>query len=181
MSDTHEIRISGFERPAVCGGEQAVLDACLREGLWLPHSCTQGTCGSCKMRVVSGEVDHRGSSEHALTAEERAAGIALACQASPRTALLLEPVEPVPDDDRERHPLRDFTGTVTALDDIAREIRRIVVELDEPMGFHAGQYAEIAVPGTGLTRQYSMANPPWEPRNLEFHVRRTPGGVATDG
>ena len=57
----------------------------------------------------------------------------------------------------------------------------IVVELDEPMTFDAGQYAEITVPGTGLSRQYSMANPPWEQRFLEFHVRRTPGGAATDG
>lgn len=180
MTDVHGVRISGDERVVECAGEQAVLDACLRAGRWLPHSCTQGTCGSCKMRVVSGEVDHRGTSDYTLPAEERAAGIALACQATPRSDLHLEPVEPI-DDDAPHHPLRDHTGTVVELADIARETRRIVVELDEPMTFDAGQYAEITVPGTGLSRQYSMANPPWEQRFLEFHVRRTPGGAATDG
>ncbi|SFS96726.1 NADH:ubiquinone reductase (Na(+)-transporting) subunit F [Saccharopolyspora flava] len=179
---THEVRIDPLDRSTRCAAGQSILESCLRDDIWLPHSCTQGTCGSCKMKVLSGEVDHRDSSEYTLTPEEREAGIALGCQATPRSALVLEPVEQVdPDDGVPRHPLRDHTGTVVGLDDIARDIRRLVVELDEPMSFNPGQYAEILVPGTGAARQYSMANPPSETSRLEFHVRRTPGGIATDG
>ncbi|MFC7343516.1 NADH:ubiquinone reductase (Na(+)-transporting) subunit F [Saccharopolyspora griseoalba] len=178
----HEVRIAALDRVAECPADGSILEACLREGIWLPHSCTQGTCGSCKMKVVEGEVDHRDSSEYTLTPEERAAGIALGCQAAPRSPLVLEPLEQVdPDDGVPRHPLRDHRGRVVVLDDIARDIRRLVVELDEPMAFNPGQCAEILVPGSGAARQYSMANPPSETRRLEFHVRRAPGGVATDG
>lgn len=182
MNDTHEVRISTLEKSTSCSDDQPVLESFLREGVWLPHSCTQGTCGTCKMRVLDGELDHRDSSEYTLTPEERDAGIALACQATPRSNLVLEPVEQLaPDDGVTRHPLKDVTGTVTELDDVARDIRRLVVDLDEPMGFNAGQYAEIKVPGTDLSRQYSMANPPSRTDRLEFHVKRTPGGAATDG
>ncbi|RCW40741.1 phenol hydroxylase P5 protein [Halopolyspora algeriensis] len=182
MSDTHEIRISTLEKSTSCSDDQPVLESFLREGIWLPHSCTQGTCGTCKMKVLEGEIDHRDSSEYTLTPEERDAGIALGCQATPRSSLVLEPVEQLdPDDGVVRHPLKDVTGTVVTLDDIARDIRRLVVELDEPMNFNAGQYAEIKVPGTDVTRQYSMANPPSQTDRLEFHIKRTPGGIATDG
>ncbi|WP_246538139.1 NADH:ubiquinone reductase (Na(+)-transporting) subunit F [Saccharopolyspora endophytica] len=178
----HEVRIDPLGRSTTCPAGQSILESCLRDDIWLPHSCTQGTCGSCKVKVLSGEVDHRESSEYTLTPAERESGIALGCQATPMSGLVLEPVEQVdPDDGVPRHPLRDHTGTAVVLDDIARDVRRLVVELDEPMAFNPGQYAEIRVPGTEVARQYSMANPPSETSRLEFHVRRTPGGIATDG
>ncbi len=34
----------------------------------VPYSCGQGFCGTCKVRVLSGEVDHR---DHVLTDDER--------------------------------------------------------------------------------------------------------------
>ncbi|MGE0040312.1 MAG: 2Fe-2S iron-sulfur cluster-binding protein [Vicinamibacterales bacterium] len=37
----------------------AVLDALLDAGVWAPHECRRGTCGSCMTRVVAGEPDHR--------------------------------------------------------------------------------------------------------------------------
>jgi hypothetical protein len=114
-------------------------------------------------------------------APERSIERTLGCQATPCSDVVVEPVKKVEDDGVARHPLRDFTGTVAVLEDVARETRRLVVELDEPMEFDAGQYAEISVPGTKVARQYSMASPPSQTRRLEFHIRRTPGGIATDG
>lgn len=182
MSDAHEIRINTLDKSTACPADQSILEAFLREGVWLPHSCAQGTCGTCKMKVLEGEIDHRDSSEYTLTPEERDAGIALGCQATPRSQLVLEPVERLdPDGGPVRHALKDVTGTVVALDDIARDIRRLVVELDETMNFNAGQYVEIKLPGSELARQYSMANPPSQADTLEFHIKRTPGGVVTDG
>lgn len=175
----HRIRLGGGS-PVPCGEDQSLLEAFLRADVWLPHSCTQGSCGTCKVRVVDGEVDHRDTSEYTLTPEERGAGVALGCQAAARSDLVVEPLEKV-DDSAPKHRLRDVVGTVTALDDIARDVRRVLVALDEPLEFSAGQYAEVTVPGAGVARQYSMANPPSRPDVLEFHVKRTPGGVATDG
>jgi phenol hydroxylase P5 protein len=36
---------------------QTILDACLRAGVYLPHACCHGLCGTCKVKVVDGEVD----------------------------------------------------------------------------------------------------------------------------
>ncbi|WP_236623260.1 FAD-binding oxidoreductase [Saccharopolyspora rectivirgula] len=64
--------------------------------------------------------------------------------------------------------------------DIARDIRRIRIGVDDSFEFQAGQYVEFTIPGSTATRQYSLANSPGS-RELEFHIRREPGGLATDG
>ena len=177
----HRVRLKTLETETSCGEDQNVLDAFLRANTWLPHGCSQGTCGSCKMHVLEGHIDHRASSEFILTNQEREEGVALACQATPRSGLLVQPLADVTDDGVVRHPLRDVAGRVTVLEDIARDTRRLVLELDEPLPFSAGQYVELLVPGTDIWRQYSMANAPSDTASIELHVRRTEGGAATAG
>lgn len=161
-----------------CAPDQSILEAFLRAGVWMPNSCNQGTCGTCKLAVVSGEVDHGSSPLDILTLEERAAGLALACQARPRgaTGVALRGGQ----GRRTTHPLRDLRTTVIGIEDVARDTRRILLGLDEPLAFHPGQYVELVVPRSGERRQYSMANTADEDKILELHVRRVPGGVASD-
>jgi phenol hydroxylase P5 protein len=175
-----KISLNDGERSALASADQSLLDAFLREGIWLPHNCTQGTCGSCKCRVDAGSFDHGGSPFDTLTQEERDAGIVLACQARAQSDMLIEPLAEI-DDSVTHHPMRDVSGRIAVLEDIARDTRRLVIELDAEMPFLAGQYAELNVPGTDVWRQYSMASAPSETRRLEFHIKRTPGGLATDG
>mgnify|MGYP001160338571 FL=1 len=61
--------------------EETILDATLRARPDAPYSCTGGVCGTCRARVVSGEV--RMDRNYALEKDEVAAGIVLACQAHP--------------------------------------------------------------------------------------------------
>src|SRR5574337_9301 len=176
----HSVVISGQQIPFLAPSDRSVLETALRENRWLPHACSQGNCGACKIRVLSGEVDHGQPDDAVLSEAERSSGLALACQARPRTDLVIAPVNDAAPD-RPLHSLRDYQGTVLELADIADRTRRLAVELDEPMEFEAGQYAELLVPGSRVARQYSMAHPPSECRRLEFHVKNVDGGIATEG
>ena len=62
---------------------ETILAATLRSRPDAPYSCTGGVCGTCRARVVQGEV--RMERNYALEPEEVAAGIVLACQAHPVT------------------------------------------------------------------------------------------------
>jgi NAD(P)H-flavin reductase/ferredoxin len=170
------ISVSG--RRVECAEDQSILEAFLRAGVWMPNSCNQGTCGTCKLQVLCGEVDHRDSPLETLTADERASGLALACQARPLedTEVALRGSEM----GRATHLLRDLTATVVDVEDVARDTRRVRLGLEEPLAFSAGQYVEVLVPGTSERRQYSLANTAQEDKVLELHVRRVPGGVASD-
>jgi ferredoxin len=51
-------------------GGCSVLSALENAGVPILSSCAEGTCGTCEVEVVEGEIDHRDS---LLTDEERAA------------------------------------------------------------------------------------------------------------
>jgi vanillate O-demethylase ferredoxin subunit len=48
--------------------DESIADALLRVGIDIPVSCEQGVCGSCRMRVIEGEPDHR---DYILSDDER--------------------------------------------------------------------------------------------------------------
>jgi phenol/toluene 2-monooxygenase (NADH) P5/A5 len=180
MTQTYKVTVEPLGVEVECREDQPILDACLRAGVWLPHACTHGTCATCKVQILDGDVEQNDASDFALMEFERNEGKTLVCVATPTSDVSIEA-----DVDEEEgvvhHPVRDFTGTVVSVDDIARETRRLLIDLDGEMRFNPGQYVTIDVPGTGQTRTYSMANPPGEPSRVELQVRRSPGGLATDG
>ncbi len=73
-------RTSRVEMPS---REETILAATLRERPDAPFSCTGGICGTCRARVVEGEV--RMDRNYALEPDEVDAGIVLACQSHPVT------------------------------------------------------------------------------------------------
>lgn len=180
MSETFTVTIEPLGREVECRPDQTILDACLRSGVWLPHSCTHGTCATCKVEVLDGDVDHGESSSFALMDFERDEGKTLACCARPLDDVVIEADVDV-DEDIEVYPVEDYTGTVVEVTEIAADTKRVVIELDRDMHFNAGQYMRIMVPGTTVDRTYSMANPPTETKRLEFQIRRVAGGACTDG
>ncbi|MGV9712712.1 2Fe-2S iron-sulfur cluster-binding protein [Gordonia sp. NPDC003424] len=179
MNGSHSVQVVGATTQGVeCHDGQRLLDAFLRNGVYLPNSCNQGTCGTCKVKVLSGIVDQPTPSETVLSGGDQREGYVLACQSTPRSDARIE--VPLDTASGPRHPLRDLVGTVREIRTVADETVAVHVELDAPLEFSAGQYIEFAVPGTVETRQYSMANPPSSGEVLEFHVRRVAGGLATD-
>jgi ring-1,2-phenylacetyl-CoA epoxidase subunit PaaE len=74
----------GFKREFNFEKQQpSILDAAAAAGLEVPFSCTSGVCGTCRAKVVEGEV--RMDRNFALDKAEVAAGFVLCCQAHPRT------------------------------------------------------------------------------------------------
>ncbi|MGK3943489.1 ring-1,2-phenylacetyl-CoA epoxidase subunit PaaE [Streptomyces canus] len=63
--------------------DPVLLDALLRSHPDVPYACREGVCGSCRAKVVSGQVTADG--QHALDERDRAAGYTLVCRARPRT------------------------------------------------------------------------------------------------
>jgi len=61
-----------------CSGGKRLLDVAIAAGYWLPHSCRDGSCRSCHLRVVEGEVSG---------AED---GHCLTCQSQPLSDLTLD-------------------------------------------------------------------------------------------
>lgn len=154
-----------------------ILDAALAEGIAYPHGCRSGRCGSCKSRLVSGSAELLEHSRFALSQEEKAQGLILACRAIPTSDASVAWIGG--DEEAPSHPRRRLNGRVTTIENATHDIKRVQLAIEgaDPLAFAAGQYARLTFPGAP-TRDYSMANAPGEP-TLEFHIRRVPGGAAT--
>ena len=63
--------------------QPSILDAASAAGLEVPYSCTSGVCGTCRAKVLEGDV--RMERNFALSKDEVAAGFVLTCQAHPMT------------------------------------------------------------------------------------------------
>lgn len=157
---------------------QTLLDAALRAGVYIPHACLHGLCGTCKVQVVEGEVDLGEASPFALMDFERDEGKCLACVATATSDLVIE-AEVDEEPDAENHPMQDFIGTVAKIIDLTPTAKGVFIELDSDIEFQAGQYVNLHVPGVELPRAFSLANPPSEKRMVELNIRHVPGGQAT--
>jgi ferredoxin-NADP reductase len=71
-----------------CAADQTILAAAKAAGMRLPSSCTQGMCGTCKTKMVSGQVDmkHAGG----IRQREIDQGFILPCCSKPLSDVVLE-------------------------------------------------------------------------------------------
>jgi phenol hydroxylase P5 protein len=157
---------------------QTILDAALRQGVWIPFACGHGTCATCKVQVLEGEGDLGNASPFALMDVEREEGKVLACCCTPESDMVIEADIDV-DDDFMGYAIQDFIGTVTEINDLSPTIKGIQFSLDKSIEFQAGQYVNLNIPGVEGSRAFSIANKPSDSQVLELHVRQVPDGAGT--
>jgi len=68
--------------------KQSILELSEELGIGIEFSCRVGTCGVCKVKMTSGEVEM--AVEDALEPDDKANGIILACQAKPKGDVTVE-------------------------------------------------------------------------------------------
>ena len=173
----YTVNIRQHDSPVTVEIGQTILEAALSQGVPYPHGCRSGNCGACKSRLYAGDVEMSPYSEYALSDDEKADGLVLACRSVP-----WEDAEIgwLGEEDVIAHPLRKLVCKVAAIDDLTHDIHRIQLEIitGGPFAFTAGQYASVTFDGQPA-RDYSMASLPKDPA-LEFHIRRVPGGAVSN-
>ncbi|MBX7455220.1 PDR/VanB family oxidoreductase [Mycolicibacterium sp. 3033] len=71
-----DARVASTGATIAVGARETLLSALQRAGIEAPYSCQQGFCGTCRVRVLDGTVDHR---DTLLTDPEREAAMMLTC------------------------------------------------------------------------------------------------------
>lgn len=143
---------------------QLLLDAALSNGIDLPYDCRAGHCGTCCVRVTSGEVRGGQGSEP---------GIVHACQCRISGDVVIE---------RDQTAgIRTVSGVLKSLRTLSPDVIEVGIRTDRALPYHAGQYAQVRF-ADYPSRPFSLTYPlQTETRNgdLWFHVRRMPNGRVT--
>jgi len=149
-------------------GADTILEAGLRGGLALNYGCSNGNCGLCKVRLVSGEVKKIQHHDYLVTEAEKSLGYLLSCANTAVTDVVLEAdeAEGVYDIPAQQIPVR-----VKKIEHPNHEV--MIVSAKTPrinrLRFLAGQQVELSIDDIG-TSNYSIASCPCDDMNLQFHI-----------
>jgi len=150
---------------------ETILQAALRHGIEFPSGCRVGGCGTCKCRLTAGKVKELTETGYLLTADEIDRGYILACQSVPRSDVGVA-VDLAPRASQHR-----VSGRVVAQRKVTHDITSLSVQLDEPMPYKAGQFANVGIEGMdGVVRSYSFSAPARDDGQVSFLVRKVHGG-----
>ena len=158
--------------------ERSILQTAIDAGFILPYGCRNGACGSCKGKVLAGDVDYGDYQEKILTTEERSKGYALFCCARPKGDVTIECREV---GSLKDIPVRTLPCRVQKIERAAEDVVILHLKLpaNERLQFLAGQYIDFLLKD-GKRRSFSIANAPHDDAYLQLHIRHIPGGQFTD-
>lgn len=169
------------EAPLEVPSGATLLEACAVHGIYPPSACGgRGLCGRCAVSIVAGALSAPTQAEEKkISAEDRAKGLRLACQARIQgdVEIRLSPgILAV-----RRHTGR-LVGKTPLTPDVV--LLRMAVDAHPAFSFRAGQYVHLECGGTPppapfVLRAYSMAAAPNDSRHVELMVRHVPGGIGS--
>jgi toluene monooxygenase electron transfer component len=161
-----------------CDEHDTLLRAGLRAGLGFPYECNAGSCGTCKVELLEGQISSIRPDAPGLSERDRAKNRVLACQARPTSDCRIK-VRLRPENVPQHRPAR-FQAKLAGFRDLTHDMRefRFKAAAGSP-GFLPGQYALFYLPGLEAPRTYSMSNIDDGSGEWAFIVRRVPGGVGT--
>lgn len=144
--------------------QQSVLDGLIDRGADVPFSCRSGICQTCLMRATRGKPPE--SAQRGLKDSLIQRNYFLPCVCHPTEDLEVAP----PSDD-----LAGMPATIKALELLAEDIMRVVLECAAPIEYRPGQFINLHRDGR-LGRSYSIASVPKLDGHIHLHVRRLPEG-----
>lgn len=174
-----QVTVVPFAHSYECADGETLLEGALRHNLLLRYGCKHGGCGTCKVRLLDGELDSYGSS-FALTGEDRAEDLVLACASIPvqDCAIDVEPSGLSEDEFHSGDTSRGYDTVVESVEELTADIAGVRLRIvGEPMPFVAGQFVNVEIPGSGLLRTFSLANSPGQDGLVELIVKLYPDGA----
>jgi CDP-4-dehydro-6-deoxyglucose reductase len=168
MSAQVTIQPSGHEYTVE--GNDTLLEGALRAGVSLNYGCSNGNCGECRARLISGEVKKVHAHDYVLSQAEKDAGVILMCSCAAVNDVVIEASVAGAQDIREQQlaarikSVEVFNPKIAALHLLAPRSQRL--------HFLAGQSVRLSA--QGASGEYPIASCPCEERHIEIQILRKP-------
>ena len=168
----HNVKILPGGRNLPCDGGSTLLEAGLRAGLALGYGCSNGNCGECMARVVSGEVRKVRHHDFVISEEKRNSGHVLMCCNTAVTDVVLEALEA---HGSGEIPRQEITARVRNIEIVNGDVALLHLRTPRTkrLRFLAGQQVQLEVPGIDPA-VYPISSCPCDDMNLHFHLPGLP-------
>ena len=148
--------------------EETLLEAALRSGINVTYNCSSGSCGDCKVRLLSGEVESVMPSDFRFNIKERNDNFILLCSNRAAGDLVIQAEEAHSPADI---PLQHLTAKVARIETLSDSVRLLHLRTPrtQTLRFMAGQHVNLRLPGVG-EYDAAIASCPCNGMHLQFHV-----------
>ncbi|RRQ22022.1 2Fe-2S iron-sulfur cluster-binding protein [Thiohalobacter thiocyanaticus] len=148
-------------------GSETLLHAGLRSGMQLRYGCTDGSCGRCRARLISGEAKRVRAWAECLSEDELSEGYVTMCTHTAMTDVLLKVDEVTKPEEIESQTL---PATLRRVDDLGQGMVGLMVNPAEPhrLQFLSGQSALLRIDEAEAS--YPIASCPCDETQIEFHI-----------
>ena len=127
-AQVHKVRFEpvGIEMEVEEG--ETVLNAAFRQGISLMHGCKEGQCGSCKSKLVDGDIEMLKYSTFALPDYESETGHVLLCRTHAYSDVSFELLNYDEDLLSRSIAVKAFGGRVAKISALTSDIRLLEIE-----------------------------------------------------
>ncbi len=157
-------------------GNDTLLEAALRNGVSLNYGCSNGNCGECKARVLSGEVKKVHAHDYVLKDAEKEAGVILLCAYAPVNDVVIEANVAGARD----IPVQKLTAKVKSVEVFNPQMAalHLLAPRSQRLRYLGGQRIDVSI--DGVSGRYAIASCPCEDRHIEVQVPRRPGDAFSE-
>jgi CDP-4-dehydro-6-deoxyglucose reductase len=174
MSAHVTIQPSGHE--FYVDGNDTLLEAALRNGVSLNYGCSNGNCGDCKARVLSGEVKKVHAHDYVLKDAEKDAGVILLCAYAPVNDVVIEANVAGARD----IPVQKLVAKVKTVEVFNPHMAalHILAPRSQRLRYLGGQSIDVSI--GGVRGRYALASCPCEDRHIEVQIPRRAGDALAE-
>ena len=170
---TAQVRILPSGREFISEGNSNLLEAGLRAGLRLGYGCSNGNCGECLAKIVSGEVQKTRHHDYRIDEEKMASGHVLMCCNTAATDVVLEADEA---SDASGVPQQQITAKVKHINIVNNNVALIHLRTPRTnrLRFLAGQHVQLG--GNGIpVASHPVGSCPCDDMHLHFQIPMVAG------
>lgn len=175
---THQVRILPSGHDFIVEGNSSLLEAGLRAGLRLSYGCSNGNCGACRAKVISGKVEKTRHHDYRVGEADKLNGHVLMCCHTAMSDVVMEAPEA---SSANEVPQQQIIARVKDVRLINEDVA--LVHLRTPrtnrLRFLAGQHVQLGGNGIPLATQ-SVGSCPCDDMHLHFQVPRINGDEFSD-
>lgn len=170
---THTVQLQSGKYIFHADEHESILDAAIRAGVPLNYGCSNGNCGLCKAKVVSGSIKPLRTHDFVIRDADKIQGYALMCSNTCHSDAVIdaEVVESASD-----IPAQELRIKVRKIDFVSNDLAIITLQVPRSvrLRFLAGQYVRV-FDDQNRSHEYAIASCPCDEKRIEFHVRKLDG------
>ena len=149
-------------------GKSSILEAGLTTGSALNYGCSNGNCGKCKAKLVSGKIEKIKQHEYVFSQAEKSQNYFLMCSNTAVTDIEIEAEIAGSEDDI---PQQSLSTKVKKIDAITKYVSVLTLKTQRTnrLRFFAGQQVKLTL-GNNLIQTLPIASCPCDESFIQFHI-----------